>query len=213
MQWVRATLASVRAGVKQLSGKKGTVKDFDSVVEAAVPAEFAIKVPAPDRRATAGAALALPNAVADGEEPAEYLVLIPTGSTLEPMETDGCDDDMDITWSADSLAMSDDSEEEQEPLDPTAKPPLAPGLPMWILARTEPLEGTWRMCNPSGKFVPELHSLTIRGGVVVDGTGIPRHIRGWGTGNARIFGGRLNRKGAALVRRGVSGNVQVYLRE
>lgn len=78
-------------------------------------------------------------------------------------------------------------------------------------AQPSPFDGEWVLCNPKGALADWLDSLTIDGDVVVDGNGEACRLTR-ARGETWLFGGRLARKGVALVRKGKSGGVQVYMR-
>lgn len=119
-------------------------------------------------------------------------------------------DDTASMWTlGDSLTLREGSTDE----DPRAwggKPPAIPqhNFPSY---RRSPFDGEWLLCNVAEGHSTWLRSLAIQDAEVLDGNGAKCFLRG----NRRrptLFGGVLKRKGAALVRVGKSGGVQVYLR-
>lgn len=112
---------------------------------------------------------------------------------------------------ADSLTVSEWSD---EALDYASHPPLMPGG-LRPRQRGSVYDGQWVLCSRetcSQKHIASwLETLTICGNLVVDGNGKLCTLSQTSRGPV-LFGGRLKRKGAALVRVGKTGGVLVYLR-
>lgn len=89
-------------------------------------------------------------------------------------------------------------------------PPTMPDLED-PLPPPSPFDGEWLLCNNSPGHATWLSSLIINEAEVLDGDGRRCLLRGSRRGPT-LFGGALKRKGAALVRVGKTGSVQVYLR-
>lgn len=79
-------------------------------------------------------------------------------------------------------------------------------------APSSEIDGEWVLCSPKGATADWLDALTINGGLAVDGNGDTCRLERSADGRLWLFGGRLRRKGAVLVRSGKSGAVQVYMR-
>lgn len=104
-----------------------------------------------------------------------------------------------------SLAFSSEDSEEQG-----CAPPLPPDTTGLRTGRSA-LDGAWELCSPKASTGVWLHTLRIDGDVVVDGTGRLCRLARGRDGRRYLCGGALRRQGAALVRRGKSGAVQVYM--
>lgn len=121
------------------------------------------------------------------------------------MDTDG-DDELSLWTAEDSLNISEDSEVEEV----GGKPPAMLEHEDLYPPRS-PFDGEWLLCNDNGGHSKWLRCLTIHDTEVLDGDGVMCTLR-FDRRGPTLFGGVLKRKGAALVRIGRTGSVQVYLR-
>lgn len=108
-------------------------------------------------------------------------------------------DDLLSSWSdSDSLVFSCEGDEEHvaRPLPPLAAPMMR-----------GPLDGEWVLHTPRGSIASWLHSLTISGDVIVDGSGDTSFLRQTAQG-PMLEGGLLKLDKGTLVRHGKTGAVQ-----
>lgn len=138
---------------------------------------------------------------------------VPSASEIDYDFDDGddaiADYDHKLTlWTMDSLALS-ECIEDDAPEVWGGKPPAMPQHSG--LNPHSPFDGEWSLCNVAEGHSTWLRSLAIQDAEVLDGNGKMCSLRG-DRHRPTLFGGVLKRKGAALVRVGKTGSVQVYLR-